>query len=231
MVLIPFSTAERKVLGVTAPTQTANAGAGTTYPVPPNPIGLQPKLTGNVGTIYVQAVSTGAVSDAVAQVTATLRRRHVIRAGTSDDFSVRNMNDVTQAAEGSSHVMAMLLATVASISLLVGGIGIMNILLVSVTERTREIGIRMAVGARRVQVLIQFLVEAILLSVGGGAAGIVVGLILSKLISVVAGWPTSLSPVAIVGAFVFSAAVGIFFGYHPARTASRLNPIEALRYE
>ena len=107
----------------------------------------------------------------------------------------------------------------------------MNILLVSVTERTREIGIRMAVGARRLQVLQQFLVEAILLSVSGGVAGIIVGLALSKVISLVASWPTALSPVAIVGAFFFSAAVGIFFGYHPARKASRLNPIEALHYE
>ena len=229
-VLIPFSTAEQKVLGVTAPGQSA-AAAGMAYPAPPNPFGIRPKLTGYVGAILVQAVSTAAVDDALAQVTATLRRHHNIQPGMSDDFGVRNMSEITQAAAGSTRVMAMLLATVASISLLVGGIGIMNILLVSVTERTREIGIRMAVGARRLQVLQQFLVEAILLSVSGGVAGIVIGLVLSKVISLVARWPTALSPVAIIGAFFFSAAVGIFFGYHPARKASRLNPIEALHYE
>ena len=127
--------------------------------------------------------------------------------------------------------MALLLATVASISLVVGGIGIMNILLVSVTERTREIGIRMAIGARRIHVLLQFLVEAVLLSVIGGGCGIATGSAVSRLISAVAGWPTLLSPTAMAGAFVFSAAVGVFFGYYPARRASLLNPIEALRYE
>ena len=127
-------------------------------------------------------------------------------------------------------MMAMLLATVAAISSWSAD-RIMNILLVSVTERTREIGIRMAIGARRIHVLLQFLVEAILLSAGGGAAGVLIGVVVSKVISAVAHWPTALSPAAIVGAFSFSAAVGIFFGYHPARQASRLNPIEALRYE
>ena len=141
------------------------------------------------------------------------------------------MSQIQQTAEGSSHVMALLLATVASISLVVGGIGIMNILLVSVTERTREIGLRMAVGARRLHVLLQFLVEAVFLSVTGGCAGIVAGITISELISVVAHWPTLLSPAAVLGGFVFSAAVGIFFGYYPARKAARLNPIEALRYE
>jgi macrolide transport system ATP-binding/permease protein len=127
--------------------------------------------------------------------------------------------------------MALLLAAVASISLLVGGIGIMNILLVSVTERTREIGIRMAIGARRVHVLLQFLAEAVLLSAAGGAAGILVGVAISQIISHVAEWPTLLSPAAILGGFWFSAAVGIFFGYYPARKAAHLDPIEALRYE
>ena len=127
--------------------------------------------------------------------------------------------------------MAWLLASVASISLLVGGIGIMNILLVSVTERTREIGIRMAIGARRLHVLLQFLVEAVLLSAIGGGVGVATGIAVSELISSIAEWPTLLSPVAIVGAFLFSAAVGVFFGYYPARRASNLNPIEALRFE
>jgi macrolide transport system ATP-binding/permease protein len=229
VVLIPFSTAERKVLGVTAPTQSSTIDS--LYPAPPNPFGIRAKLTGYVSTIFVQAASTAQVPAALDQVTATLRSRHGIRPGGVDDFGVRNMNDITQAAEGSSQVMAMLLAAVASISLMVGGIGIMNILLVSVTERTREIGIRMAIGARRTHVLLQFLVEAILLSAGGGGAGVVMGVVVSTIISAVAHWPTALSPAAIVGAFFFSAAVGIFFGYHPARQASHLNPIEALRYE
>lgn len=147
------------------------------------------------------------------------------------DFSVRNISDITQAMEGSSRTMALLLATVASISLVVGGIGIMNILLVSVTERTHEIGIRMAIGARRSHVLLQFLVEAVLLSGIGGVAGIIMGVALSKIVSVVAAWPTLISPAAIAGGFIFSAVVGVFFGYYPARHASLLNPIDALRYE
>ncbi len=128
-------------------------------------------------------------------------------------------------------MLTLLLGTVASISLLVGGIGIMNILLVSVTERTREIGIRKAIGARRVQILLQFLVEATLLSAMGGLAGIALGVIASELISVLAGWPVLVSPVAVFGGFLFSALIGIFFGYYPASKASMLDPIEALRYE
>jgi ABC-type antimicrobial peptide transport system permease subunit len=171
------------------------------------------------------------VQAAIGQVTATLLRRHRIRTGDTADFAIRNLSQIAEAAEGSSRIMALLLATVASISLLVGGIGIMNILLVSVTERTREIGLRMAIGARRVQVLLQFLVEAVLLSVTGGIAGIIFGIIASKLITILAHWPTVLSPVAVVGGFLFSVAVGIFFGYYPARKASHLDPIEALHYE
>src|SRR5215813_7003671 len=138
---------------------------------------------------------------------------------------------IAQAREGSSRIMALLLAAVASISLLVGGIGIMNILLVSVTERTREIGIRMAIGAQRVHVLLQFLTEAVLLSAAGGVGGILVGIVISHVISHVAEWPTLVSPLAVAGGFWFSAAVGIFFGFYPARKAAHLDPIEALRYE
>jgi macrolide transport system ATP-binding/permease protein len=230
VVLIPFTTAERKVLGVAAPTQ-AQASQSSIYATAPNPFGIRPKLAGYVNIIYVQAVSTDLVRTAKDQVTRLLLRRHRIEPGQTQDFDVRNISDITQAREGSSRIMALLLAAVASISLIVGGIGIMNILLVSVTERTREIGIRMAIGARRVHVLLQFLVEAVLLSGIGGLAGVVVGISISEIVSLVAGWPTLLSPFAIVGGFVFSAAVGVFFGYYPARRASLLNPIDALRYE
>jgi ABC-type antimicrobial peptide transport system permease subunit len=197
----------------------------------PNPFGIEPRLTGFVNSVYVQASSPATVDAAIAQVTKTLTTRHNAKPGEPDDFSVRNLSQIQNAAEGSSRVMALLLAAVASISLLVGGIGIMNILLVSVTERTREIGLRMAIGARRLDVLLQFLAEAVFLSVTGGVVGIVVGVVASRIISAVAGWPIEVSLMAVVGGFLFSAAVGIFFGYYPARKASRLDPIEALRYE
>ena len=231
VVMIPFTTAERKVLGVTAPAQLAKDATSSTYPLPPNPFGVEPRLTGLVNSIYVQATSSARVTEAIDQVTRTLAVRHRMRPGEPNDFSVRNLSQIATAAEGSSRVMALLLATVASISLLVGGIGIMNILLVSVTERTREIGLRMAIGARRVDVLLQFLAEAVFLSVTGGLVGIIIGIIASQVISAVAGWPTEVSLPAVVGGFVFSAAVGVFFGYYPARKASQLDPIEALRYE
>ena len=231
LVDIPFTTAERRVLGVVAPTQSEAQNAGTTYLPEPNPFGMQPRLTGYVNAIFVQAASAALVSQAMQEVTATLRRRHNIRSGGTDDFSVRNLSQIASAAEGSSRVMALLLATVASISLLVGGIGIMNILLVSVTERTREIGLRMALGARRAHVMLQFLAESVFLSAAGGTAGILVGVGASELVSAVAGWPIELSVSAALGGFVFSAVVGVFFGYYPARKAAALNPIEALRYE
>jgi macrolide transport system ATP-binding/permease protein len=229
LVMVPFSTAEAKVLGVAAPTQPTTTSA--IFTPQPNPYGIQPRLAGFVNQIYVQAASPSEVPAALAQVTATLQHRHRIKPGDVDDFAVRNLSQIASAREGSSQVMALLLASVASISLLVGGIGIMNILLVSVTERTREIGLRMAIGARRLHVLLQFLAEAVFLSLIGGAAGILCGIAVSETISVVAGWPTPISPAAILGGFAFSAAVGIFFGYYPARKAARLDPIEALRYE
>jgi macrolide transport system ATP-binding/permease protein len=229
VVMIPFTTAERKVLGVTAPSQAASTNS--IYPPPPNPFGVTPRLTGLVNSIYVQAAGPNRVTAALDEVTRLLAERHQIRAGGTNDFSVRNLSQIATTAEGSSRVMALLLATVASISLVVGGIGIMNILLVSVTERTREIGLRMAIGARRVDVLLQFLAEAVFLSVTGGLVGIAVGIAASKIISAVAGWPTQISVAAVTGGFAFSAAVGVFFGYYPARKASTLDPIEALRYE
>ncbi|MGH7837685.1 MAG: ABC transporter permease, partial [Candidatus Binataceae bacterium] len=160
-----------------------------------------------------------------------LHRRHHIQSGLDDDFTVRSLNELAQASAGASRVMTLLLAAVASISLLVGGIGIMNIMLVSVTERTREIGIRMAIGARRLHILLQFLVESVLLSIIGGLAGVALGILASKILSALAQWPTLISPVSVIGGFVFAAAVGVFFGWYPARKASLLDPIDALRYE
>ena len=230
LVMIPFTTAERKVLGVAAPQSSQNQ-VSALYPAPANAFGIAPRITGRVNSIYVQAGGATLVTTAINQVTRTLARRHHIRVGQLNDFTVRNLSQIAEAQEGSSQVMAALLAMVASISLLVGGIGIMNILLVSVTERTREIGIRMAIGARRLQVLLQFLVESVLLSVTGGAAGIIVGVLVSFAISALAHWPIQVSLPAVLGGFAFSAAVGIFFGYYPARKAANLNPIDALHYE
>lgn len=230
LIMIPYSTAERKVLGVAAPLQSQSSG-DPYFPSISNPYGSMPRLTGYVNQIFVQAVSADQVLAASDQVNVTLARRHHIAPGTANDFAVRNLSQIAQTAESSSHIMALLLAVIASISLLVGGIGIMNILLVSVTERTREIGLRMAIGARRLHVLLQFLAEAVLLSVTGGAIGVLTGIGVAELISMLSQWPTELSTAAIVGGFLFSAIVGIFFGYYPARKASQLNPIEALRYE
>ena len=230
LVMIPFTTAERKVLGVAAPTL-AQAQFNWIYPSPPNPYGLQPHLTGYVNQIFVQAVNQADVPLAIQQVTDILNRRHPTGPNEEEAFSVRNLSQIAETAESSSRIMAILLAAVASISLVVGGIGIMNILLVSVTERTREIGLRMAIGARRLHVLLQFLAEAVFLSVTGGIAGIIMGVAFSVAISMVFGWSTPISAAAIAGGFLFSAAVGIFFGYYPARKAAGLDPIEALRYE
>jgi macrolide transport system ATP-binding/permease protein len=230
LVMTPFTTAQRKVLGVAAPSQ-QQVPLNWVYPSPPNPYNLQQRLMGYVNQIYVQATDASQVQPAVAEVTDILIRRHHIRPGEINDFSVRNLSQIAETAESSSRIMALLLAAVASISLIVGGIGIMNILLVSVTERTREIGLRMAIGARRTHVLLQFLAESVILSVTGGIAGIIVGVVFSEMISIVAGWPAPISLAAVAGGFLFSAAVGIFFGYYPARKAASLDPIEALRYE
>ncbi len=203
--VMPFSTGERRVFGS--------------------------QMLGTVDMIHVKAASSDDIEDATEQITRLLRDRHRTQPGQEDDFSVRSLNDMFKASEGASQVMGALLLSVASISLLVGGIGIMNILLVSVTERTREIGIRMAVGAKSRHILLQFLVEAIVLSMVGGAAGALLGVGSSRLISQLAGWPTLVSPAAALGAVLFSAVVGIFFGFYPAHKASRLDPIAALRYE
>jgi macrolide transport system ATP-binding/permease protein len=230
LVMTPFTTAERKVLGAASPSQT-QAPLNWAYLPAPNPYNLQSRLTGYANQIYVQASSPAQVQSAIAQASETLMRRHRIKPGEIKDFSVRNLSQYAETAANSSRIMSLLLAAVASISLLVGGIGIMNILLVSVTERTREIGLRMAIGARRLHVLLQFLAEAVILSVSGGLAGIVAGVAIAEVISIGFGWRAPLSLTAIAGGFLFSAAVGVFFGYYPARKASSLDPIEALRYE
>ena len=230
VVMVPFTTAERKILGVATPTQDQTP-YNWVYPPPPNPYNLQPHLTGYVNQIYVQAIDASEVGTAVDEVNQLLARRHRIKPGAINDFSVRNLSQVAETAQSSSRTMAILLAAVASISLVVGGIGIMNILLVSVTERTREIGLRMAIGARRLHVLLQFLAEAVFLSLSGGIAGIIAGIAFSLTIPLMTGWSAPISLSAVAGGFLFSAAVGIFFGYYPARKAARLNPIEALRYE
>jgi putative ABC transport system permease protein len=181
--------------------------------------------------INVQIGSEDQISSAQQQIVSLLRQRHNIRSGRDDDFTVRNQQEVADAATATADVMTGLLFAVACVSLVVGGIGIMNIMLVSVTERTREIGVRLAVGAHGRDILTQFLIEAVVLSAMGGVIGIVAGVIASKVISMVKNWPTVISPLWMVIAFLVSAAVGIFFGFYPAREASRLDPIDALRYE
>ena len=191
------------------------------------------RLTGENAfrAISVQAESAERIPDVVAQLEALLRQRHRIREGQEDDFMIRNMQDMLEMATSTAQTMTILLGAIAGVSLLVGGIGIMNIMLVSVTERTREIGVRMAVGARGSDILLQFLVEAVVLSVAGGAIGIGLGYATALAVSAKFGWSTLVSPESVALAFVFSAAIGIFFGFYPARKAAGLDPIEALRYE
>lgn len=191
------------------------------------------KISGNdwLDDILCSAVSQSAVRLAGDQAAAVLRDRHHLRGDEDDDFNIRHPEDVIQAQMEASHTMTMLLVAIASISLLVGGIGIMNVMLVSVTERTREIGVRVAVGATDDAIQLQFLGESVMLSLVGGGAGVLLGIVASFTVGQALGWPMQLSPEGIVLAALFSAAVGVFFGYYPARKASRLDPIEALRYE
>ncbi len=204
-VMVPVTTGQKKLFG-------------TAFP-------------GMVRFIMVKAKSTEDLDRAENQIKDLLRQRHRIGARQEDDFSIRNLTQMMQATEQSTKVMTLLLGAIASVSLLVGGIGIMNIMLVSVTERTREIGIRMAIGAKTWDIRLQFIMEAIILSLIGGIAGLAVGITGSEILSFVAGWRTDVSPLSALLAFAFSGMVGIFFGFYPAFKASLLNPIDALRFE
>ncbi|MGH7217476.1 MAG: ABC transporter permease [Nitrospiraceae bacterium] len=205
VVFIPFSTAERKVFGTS--------------------------FIGSVGAMFGSTEQVEDLPMAAEQIREVLRARHRLQAEQDDDFTIRTQVDIGKVQEGTSETLTMMLFAIASVSLLVGGIGIMNILLVSVTERTREIGVRMAVGAKRRHIVMQFLIEAMTLSLVGGAVGIVLGITGAKLTTLIAGWPTIISGTVVMLAFFFSLVVGLFFGLYPANKAARLNPIEALRYE
>lgn len=205
VIFVPLRTAQRKLVGSLFPN--------------------------SVGSILVKAKSEEQLSAAEEEIKLLLNQRHRISNGKEPDYTVRNLSEILAVAEQSSKAMSLLLGAVASISLIVGGIGIMNIMLVSVTERTREIGIRMAIGAKRKNILLQFLTEAVLLTLLGGLLGIALGAGGATIVSKILSWPTLISPVAITVAVLFSGAVGIFFGFYPARKAAALNPIEALRYE
>ncbi len=201
-VVVPYTTAQKRLMGITYLTM-----------------------------IMASAVSNERIPDAQEQIGTLLRQRHNIPKGEDDDFTVRNLADLTATFNMITGILTLLLGSIASISLVVGGIGIMNIMLVSVTERTREIGIRMSMGAKPADILMQFLLEAVLLSLIGGAVGILLGISLTAVIAYFAEWPTPVSLFAIIVSSLFAAVVGIFFGLYPARKASRMNPIEALRYE
>jgi putative ABC transport system permease protein len=191
------------------------------------------RLTGDTTfrSFSIQAATPDLMPSVQSEVIEILRQKHRIGPGREDDFIVRTQREISETATETSRTMTMLLGCIAGVSLLVGGIGIMNIMLVSVTERTREIGVRMAVGARGKDILMQFLIEAVTLSIVGGVIGILLGVGSSRLLSAKMGWETLTSPESIVTAFVFSAAIGIFFGFYPARKAAKLDPIDALRYE
>jgi putative ABC transport system permease protein len=204
-VVLPFSTAERKVLGT--------------------------KFLGTVGVILVATQTRYEIPAIVADIKELLRTRHHLPASEEDDFTIRTMEDIAKTLTGTSRTMMLMLMGIASISLIVGGIGIMNILLVSVTERTKEIGLRMAVGAKRSHILLQFLIEAIIMTVIGGTIGVVAGIGGAKLLTMIVGWPTIILPEAVVIAFLFSLIVGVSFGLYPANKASKMNPIDALHYE
>ncbi|WP_298438539.1 ABC transporter permease [Geobacter sp.] len=205
VIFVPLRTAQRKLFGSQFPN--------------------------SIGAMMVQARSADVLKKAEEEVTALLDQRHRIGPSRERDFTVRNLSEILAVAQQSSQVMSILLGAVASISLIVGGIGIMNIMLVSVTERTREIGIRMAIGAKQRDILLQFLTEAVLLTTVGGIIGMGVGVLGAMAVSKIMQWPTLVSIQSIVIAFLFSAGVGVFFGFYPARKAANLNPIEALRYE
>ncbi|HAP37134.1 MAG TPA: multidrug ABC transporter substrate-binding protein [Bacteroidetes bacterium] len=194
---------------------------------------VQKKMTGQtfLSNIMISAISEDAMVDAQSQIAELLRVRHKLQPWDENDFTVRSQTEIATAAQSTSEVLTILLASIASISLIVGGIGIMNIMPVSVTERTKEIGIRMAIGATAKNIMMQFLIEAVVLSLLGGLIGVLLGVLSSTLISKFAGWTTMVSSTSIFLAFTFSAAIGIFFGLYPARKAAQLNPIDALRYE
>jgi len=204
-VVLPFSTAERKVLGT--------------------------KFLGTVGIILVATHTRHEIPAVADDIKDLLRTKHRLHQTEEDDFTIRTMEDIAKTIAGTSQTMMFMLMSIASISLIVGGIGIMNILLVSVTERTREIGLRMAVGAKRVHILLQFLIEAIIMTTIGGVLGVAAGIGISLLLTTMIGWPTIINTEAVVAAFLFSVVVGLFFGLYPANKASKLNPIEALHYE
>ena len=205
LIVLPFTTAERKVLGT--------------------------QFLGTVGIVVVSTQTRHDIPAVAEDVKDLLRGRHRLQSSDEDDFTIRTMEDIAKTIAGTSRTMMVMLMSIASISLIVGGIGIMNILLVSVTERTREIGLRMAVGAKRAHILLQFLMEALIMTAIGGILGVGTGIGIARLLTTMIGWPTIINTQAVLAAFLFSLVVGLFFGLYPANKASKLNPIEALRYE